>query len=109
MKRSFITSESKGSVESVLTILPQLAIFLLSLQLISMQFIQSSGSYLENNQVIGKNAKQNIGNTSSYVNLIGGGRIIVSTSKREHLNFYSKLTNTKSQTFSVVVDEASIN
>jgi hypothetical protein len=104
-----LTGESKGNIESFMTILPQVAIFLLSLQLISMQLFQSTGTYLENQDSdISHHQDKNI-KRSKEIALIGGGKIISSTTPREHLSFFAKLTNIKSQTFSVRLDESSIS
>ncbi len=104
-----LTGESRGNIESFMTILPQVLIFLLSLQLVSMQLIQSTGTYLENkvsdiSYPPGRNS-----NISSEIKLIGGGRVITSTTTRELSSFFANLTSIKSQTFSLLVDESSIS
>ena len=39
-------NKSRGNIESFITILPQVAIFLISIQLVFMQFTQSKDAYL---------------------------------------------------------------
>jgi hypothetical protein len=104
-----LNGESKGNIESFMTILPQVAIFLLSMQLISMQLFQSTGTYLENQDSDIPHHQNRNSNESNEIALIGGGKIISSTTPREHLSFFAKLTNIKSQTFSVRLDESSIS
>jgi len=92
-----------------MTILPQVAIFLLSLQLVSMQLFQSTNTYLENKDSDISHHQNRNSNESNEIALIGGGKIISLTTPREQLSFFAKLTNIKSQTFSVRLDESSIS
>jgi hypothetical protein len=92
-----------------MTILPQVAIFLLSLQLVSMQFFQSTNSYLENKDSEISNQLDRSKNRLVEFELIGGGNVITSTTIRDNSSLFAKLTNIKSQTFSVLVDESSIS
>jgi len=104
-----LTGANKGNIESFMTILPQVAIFLLSLQLVCMQLFQSTDTYLENKDSEISYPQDRNRSKLSELKLIGGGKVIASTTTREPLSFFAQLTNIRSQTFSVLIDESSIS
>jgi hypothetical protein len=115
-KINFLSSQSRGNIESFISILPQVAIFLLSLQLISMQLSQSTTSYLDTKEVYSGNAESNSSSLQEKINvkfddyeLIGGGKLRKSTIYKEHPSLISYFSNLRSKTISVQVDELSIN
>lgn len=94
-----ITGKSKGNIESIITILPQVAIFLISLQLVLMQFMQSKSAYLHNQD-------------SSEIQespLIGGGKMVISSTLRDQPTFLANLIKVKAKSISIAIDENSIN
>ena len=103
------TGKSKGNVESIITILPQVAIFLISFQLVFMQFMQSKGAYL-----INQDSPVSFANTDTRFEvqespLIGGGKILISTALRDQPTFLANLIKVKAKSISIAIDENSIN
>ena len=94
-----ITGKSKVNIESIITILPQVAIFLISIQLVFMQFMQSKDSYLQNQY------RSQIQEST----LIGGGRMVISSTLRDQPTFLASLIKVKAKTISIAIDENSIN
>ena len=96
--------------------MPQVAIFLLSLQLISMQLSQSTTSYIDRKEFY---IDEKISNPSSLrgnantkfedFELMGGGKVRTATKYKEHPTLISFFTNLRSKSISVEVDELSIN
>jgi hypothetical protein len=91
--------KSKGNIESIITILPQVAIFLISFQLVFMQFMQSKDAYLLNKD------RSEIQESP----LIGGGKMVISSELREQPTFLANLIKVKAKTMSIAIDENSIN
>ena len=96
---AIISGKSKGNIESIITILPQVAIFLISIQLVFMQLIQSKDAYLHNQY-------------SSEIQespLIGGGKMLISSTLRDQPTFLANLIKVKAKSISIAIDENSIN
>jgi hypothetical protein len=104
-----ILKKSHGNIESSITILPQVAIFLISIQLVFMQFAQSTDAYLLHGRV--SSALLNAADKIEYKEepLIGGGRVKVFSAVKSQPIFLSNLLTIKSQTNSIELDESSIN
>ena len=101
--------KSRGNVESFITILPQVAIFLISIQLVLMQFSQSKNAYLlhAKDSTILTTSTENIGYQEE--SLIGGGKVKVVTNIKSQPIFLSNLLTIKDRTSSIELDESSIN
>jgi len=101
--------KSRGNVESFITILPQVAIFLISIQLVLMQFTQSKNAYLLHSKDPTNltNSTENIGYQEE--SLIGGGKVKVVTNIKSQPIFLSNLLTIKARTSSIELDESSIN
>lgn len=106
---NFLRGRSKGNVESFITILPQVAIFLMSIQLVLMQFVQSKDRYFHNPEFSQSTKKSADQFQTQELPLIGGGKIVISSSVREQPFFLGNLIKIKSKSISVAVDENSIN
>jgi hypothetical protein len=102
-------NESRGNIESFITILPQVVIFLISIQLIFMQFTQSKDAYLLHARDF--SAPLNAAEKIKYKEepLIGGGKVKVVTTVKSQPLFLSNLPTIKAQTNSIELDESSIN
>ena len=91
--------KSKGNIESIITILPQVAIFLISIQLVFMQLIQSKDAYLHNQ----------VRSEIQESPLIGGGKMVISSTLRDQPTFLANLIKVKAKSISIAIDENSIN
>ena len=102
-------NKSHGNIESFITILPQVAIFLISIQLVFMQFIQSKDAYLLHGR--DSSAPLNAADKIEYKEepLIGGGKVKVVTTVKSQPIFLSNLLTIKAQTNSIELDESSIS
>jgi hypothetical protein len=115
-KVGFLSGKSGGNIESFISILPQVAIFLLSLQLISMQLSQSTTSYIDRKEFYMDEGKSNPTSLRGKANtkfedfeLMGGGKVRTATIYKEHPTLIAFFTNLRSKSISVEVDELSIN
>ena len=102
-------NKSRGNIESFITILPQVAIFLISIQLVFMQFTQSKDAYLLHGR--DSSAPLNAADRIEYKEepLIGGGKVKVVTTVKSQPIFLSNLLTIKAQTNSIELDESSIS
>jgi hypothetical protein len=115
-KVGFFSGKSRGNIESLISILPQVAIFLLSLQLITMQLSQSTTSYIDRKEFYVDEGKSNPSSLRSKahtkfedIELMGGGKVRTATIYKEHPTLIAFFTNLTSKSVSVEVDERSIN
>jgi len=102
--RKLLLAQHRGSVESLLTILPQIFVFLVMFQLIFMQFNVMRSTHLNQGELA------NTAITGSGVNyqrypLVGGGSVLVLEEKSEEEKFidFGKLASKK--IVSIAVDE----
>ena len=102
-------NKSRGNIESFITILPQVAIFLISIQLVFMQFTQSKDAYLLHGRdsSFPLNTAYKIGYKEEP--LIGGGKVKVLSTVKSQPIFLANLLTIKAQTNSIELDESSIN
>jgi hypothetical protein len=107
--KAAIRSKSQGNVESTITILPQVAIFLISIQLVFMQFSQSKDAYLLHGQVNSSSSNPESDVEYREESLIGGGKLKVSTRLKNQPVFLSNLISIKAKTTSIELDESAIN
>jgi hypothetical protein len=107
MQKRFL-KKNNGSIESFLTILPQIAVFLISLQLILMQMIRSTNSYLSNDQSISSSVSSATESQLISTPLIGGGEILSLRNTVNQSSFSRLLYGIKSQNFSIVINESKI-
>ena len=102
--RNLLLSESRGSVESILTLIPQLVVFLIMFQLVIMQFGVVKESYLSQGD-ISKIAIS--GDKAGYTRypLVGGGSVLLLKKQ----NTFQKVIDFKSaatqKVLAIAVDE----
>ena len=106
--RKHLFAQSRGSVESFLTIIPQVFVFLVMFQLVFMQFNLMSDTHLSQGEV-SKIAISGGNNQYERYPLVGGGSVLVRSkvvSIRKFLDFnhlsFKKIT-------SIAVDEDESN
>ena len=105
----FLRGKSPGNIESFISILPQVAIFLISIQLVLMQFIQSKDRYLHFQESSISSIKAEDKFEFQETPLIGGGKIVISTSVSEQPTFLANLIKVKARSISIAIDENSLN
>jgi hypothetical protein len=105
-----IRAQSEGNVESSLTLLPMVGIFLLCLQLIFMQMSRSTQAYLFQGGIgtAAIKTSSTIGDFSR-VKLIGGGIIIIAEQETKQPAFSNFLNKSDSYSFGLAIDESSIS
>lgn len=113
-QKSSLLFSSKGNIESFLTILPQVVIFLISLQLLFLSMNRNIGGYLDQKK-ISETAMQSgtgggIGDQQDYerLSMIGGGELLVRNREVNQQNLLSFFWPSKVKLLSIVVDESSI-
>ena len=108
LRKSSALFSSRGNVESFLTILPQVVIFLISLQLVFLALNRNIGGYLDQKEI----AQTAIGvsNQRDYerFSLAGGGDLLIRNRDVKQQNLLSYFWPSKVQLISIVVDESSI-
>jgi hypothetical protein len=108
VRKSGSLFSSKGNVESFLTILPQVVIFLISLQLVFLALNRNIGGYLDQKEI----AQTAIGvsNQQDYERfpMAGGGELLIRNREVNQQNLLSYFWPSKVKLLSIVVDESSI-
>lgn len=109
IQKSNLRFHSKGNVESFLTILPQVVIFLISLQLVFLALNRNVGGYLDQKKIsesaIGMSNQQDFERFS----MIGGGDILIKNREVNQQRFLTFFWPSKAKLLSIVIDESSIN
>lgn len=102
--RNLIFGKSKGSVESFLTLIPQVFVFLIMFQLVFMQFKVIKDTYLTQGSI----SKIAIaGDSRDYVrhSLIGGGSLIIFDQSESINKFVDFGTSASRKIVAIAVDE----
>ena len=107
-RKSGLLFSSKGNVESFLTILPQVVIFLISLQLVFLALNRNIGGYLDQKEIaqiaIGVSSQQDY----ERFPMAGGGELLIRNTEVNQQNLLSYFWPSKVKLLSIVVDESSI-
>jgi hypothetical protein len=107
-QKSGLLFSSKGNVESFLTILPQVVIFLISLQLVFLALNRNIGGYLDQKEI----AQTAIGVSNQQIYerfpMVGGGELLIRNREVIQQNLLSYFWPSKVKILSIVVDESSI-
>lgn len=100
--------KSRGNVESILTILPQVAIFLISLQIVFLYLNRGTETYLGQSAIsraaVGGSDRQ----VYEYSPLIGGGNVLIKNKSVRQLSLMEIFQPSRFKQLSIVVDETSI-
>jgi hypothetical protein len=106
--RKLLLAQHRGSVESLLTILPQVFVFLVMFQLIFMQFNVMRSTNLNQGELA---TTAITGSGDNYVRypLIGGGSVLVIEDKSEIKKFIDFGNFSGKKVVAIAVDEDSAN
>lgn len=102
--RNLLRLKSRGSVESFITIIPQVIVFLIMLQLVFMQFQVIKNTYISQGK-ISKSAIYGTGDNFIRKPLIGGGSILLLESTTYVSKFIDISTPARQKVVSLAVDE----
>lgn len=110
VRKSSLLFSSKGNVESFLTILPQVVIFLISLQLLFLSMNRNIGGYLDQKKISESAIQSSKGGGEDYerLSMIGGGELLIRNREVNQQNLLSFFWPSKVKLLSIVVDESSI-
>lgn len=110
VRKSSLPFSSKGNVESFLTILPQVVIFLISLQLLFLSMNRNIGGYLDQKKISESAIQNSEGGNEDYerLSMIGGGELLIRHREVNQQNLLSFFWPSKIKLLSIVVDESSI-
>ncbi len=114
VRKLSLSFSSKGNVESFLTILPQVVIFLISLQLLFLSMNRNIGGYLDQKKIseaaMQSSARSGMGGQQDYerLSMIGGGELLIRNREVSQRNLLSRFWPSKVKLLSIVVDESSI-
>jgi hypothetical protein len=106
--RKLLLTQHRGSVESLLTILPQVFVFLVMFQLIFMQFNVMRSTNLNQGEL----AKSAItGSGANYLRypLVGGGSVLVVEDQSDLKKFIDFGNQSSKKIVAIAVDEDSAN
>jgi hypothetical protein len=106
--RKLLLAQSRGSVESFLTILPQVFVFLVMFQLIFMQFNVMRDTNLFQGELARIAINGDLGNYQSYP-LIGGGSVLVAQEPVNPRKFIDFGNITSRKVLAIAVDEDESN
>lgn len=109
-RKSSLSFSSKGNVESFLTILPQVVIFLISLQLLFLSMNRNIGGYLDQKKISESAMQSGAGTNENYerLSMIGGGELLIRNREVNQQNLLNFFWPSKAKLLSIVVDESSI-
>ena len=105
--RKLLFNKSRGSVESFITVIPQVFIFLVMFQLIFMQFSVMRDSNLSQGEVARAGISGDNGEFERY-QLIGGGSLLVVNKQKSLDKFIDFNYRANKKTVAVAFDEESI-
>ncbi|CAB4687061.1 MAG: hypothetical protein F2658_03920 [Actinobacteria bacterium] len=110
VRKLSLSFSSKGNVESFLTILPQVVIFLISLQLLFLSMNRNIGGYLDQKKISESAIQRSKGGNEDYerLSMIGGGELLIRNREVNQQNLLSFFWPSKVKLLSIVVDESSI-
>jgi hypothetical protein len=107
-RKSTYQLKSRGNIESILTILPQVAIFLISLQIVFLYLHRGTSTYLDQRVIaraaVGISDRQDY----EYAPLIGGGNLLIMNKSVSQYSLMEIFHPSKLKLLSIVVDETSI-
>ncbi len=113
-RKSSLSFSSKGNIESFLTILPQVVIFLISLQLLFLAMNRNIGGYLDQKKIseaaMQRGIESGMGDRQDYerLSMIGGGELLIRNREVSQQNLLNLFWPSKAKLLSIVVDESSI-
>jgi hypothetical protein len=106
--RKPLLAQSRGSVESLLTLLPQVFVFLVMFQLIFMQFNVMKDTNLAQGELARIAINGESGDYQRYP-LIGGGSVLVADQKKNVKKFIDFANLSNRQVLAIAVDEDESN
>ena len=102
--RNLLRLKSRGSVESFITIIPQVFVFLVMFQLVFMQFQVITDTYISQGK-ISRSAIYGTGDNFIRKPLIGGGSILLLEKTTEVSKFIDISTPARKKVVAIAVDE----
>lgn len=102
--RNLLRLKSRGSVESFITIIPQVIIFLIMFQLVFMQFQVIKDTYISQGK-ISRSAIYGTGDNFIRKPLIGGGSILLLERTTDVSKFIDISTPARKKVVAIAVDE----
>jgi len=106
--RKLLLAQHRGSVESLLTILPQVFVFLVMFQLIFMQFNVMRSTSLNQGELATTAITGSSANYQRYP-LIGGGAVLLLEDEQEVKKFIDFGNLARKKTVAIAVDEDASN
>lgn len=106
--RKLLLAQSRGSVESFLTILPQVFVFLIMFQLIFMQFNVMADTNLSQGELAKIAINGESGNYQRYP-LIGGGSVLLAQEQTNTKKFIDFGSISSRKILAIAVDEDESN
>ncbi|MFY8230494.1 MAG: hypothetical protein ACOVKH_00020 [Candidatus Nanopelagicus sp.] len=106
--RKLLLAQHRGSVESLLTILPQVFVFLVMFQLIFMQFNVMRSTHLNQGELATTAITGSGANYQRYP-LIGGGSVLVVDEKSDTKKFIDFGNLASKKILAIAVDEDASN
>ena len=100
--------KSRGNVESILTILPQVAIFLISLQIVFLYLNRGTGTYLDQSAISRAAVGITTGQDYEYAPLIGGGNVLIRNKNVSQRSLMEIFQPSRLKQLSIVDDETGI-
>ena len=106
--RNYIKNKNRGSVESFITLIPQIFVFLLMFQLLHMQFSMVKDSHILQGEV-SKDAISGGSSQYSRYPLVGGGSVLVLDKTTQGEKFIDFGSPSERKISAIAVDEDESN